>query len=119
MPPPAVHGRSRTIRATGVMRREGFRLRSIRLHERGVAPPRRRRRAFTLVELLTVIGIIGILMALLLPALTGARRAAQATQCASNLRQLVAGMINYSTEYRGAFPGNVGALDLYWYNRDQ
>jgi prepilin-type processing-associated H-X9-DG protein/prepilin-type N-terminal cleavage/methylation domain-containing protein len=77
------------------------------------------RRAFTIVELLTVIGIIAILMALLFPALVSARRQAQITQCASNMRQLATGLINYTVEFRGSFPGNVGALNLYWYNRDQ
>jgi prepilin-type N-terminal cleavage/methylation domain-containing protein/prepilin-type processing-associated H-X9-DG protein len=77
------------------------------------------RPGFTLIELLTVVGIIGVLIALLLPALAGARRAAQATQCASNLRQLTAAMINYSVEFKGQFPGNRGDLDTYWYDRGQ
>jgi prepilin-type N-terminal cleavage/methylation domain-containing protein/prepilin-type processing-associated H-X9-DG protein len=77
----------------------------------------KRSRGFTLVELLTVVMIIGVLIALLIPALAGARRAAQRTQCASNLRQLTAAMMNYSVEFKGNFPGNVGALNMYWYNR--
>jgi prepilin-type processing-associated H-X9-DG protein len=54
--------------------------------------------------LLVVIGIIAVLIALLLPALTAAREAAKATQCASNLRQLATAAIGYAQEHRGYFP---------------
>jgi prepilin-type N-terminal cleavage/methylation domain-containing protein/prepilin-type processing-associated H-X9-DG protein len=76
------------------------------------------RGGFSLIELITVIGIIAILMGFLLPALSAARRAAQTTQCASNIRQLVAALINYSVESRGVFPANDGEYNVYWYNSD-
>jgi prepilin-type N-terminal cleavage/methylation domain-containing protein len=63
----------------------------------------KRRQAFTLVELLVVVGIIGALVALLLPVLAQARERAAAIECASNIRQVVLAMATYEADYR-SFP---------------
>jgi type II secretory pathway pseudopilin PulG len=65
---------------------------------------RRRFAAFTLVELLVVIGIIAVLIAILLPTLSAARRSASRTACLSNMRQLATGLFMYAAENKGSFP---------------
>jgi prepilin-type processing-associated H-X9-DG protein/prepilin-type N-terminal cleavage/methylation domain-containing protein len=77
-------------------------------------------KAFTLVELLVVIGIIAILIAMLMPALNRARESAKSVQCLSNLRQIGIGFFNYQASGGKVYPPSyykaAGGEEFKWYN---
>lgn len=77
--------------------------------------------AFTLVELLVVIGIIAILIAILAPCVNRARHNARGIKCAANVRTLCQGVYLYACAWRGQYPSNVSypSPGQWWFSEDQ
>lgn len=78
----------------------------------------RRRSAFTLIEILVVIGIIGVLLSILLPSISRARRSAQSVACLSNLKQLGLATAMYLNEQKNylPYPTTTQGEDALWFN---
>lgn len=87
-------------------------------HFNAEAAPRNDRHGFTLVELLVVIGVIIVLISILLPALTRVQEAAVRTKCASNLKQIHAGILQYAINNMHWYPpySNQGGDGDGWFN---
>jgi len=90
-------------------------------HHRSPARPVRRKGAFTLVELLVVIGIIALLIGILLPSLAKARESANRSACLSNVRQIMTAFIMYTNDNKGALPfcalGTQRSEDWIWWDK--
>jgi prepilin-type N-terminal cleavage/methylation domain-containing protein/prepilin-type processing-associated H-X9-DG protein len=80
--------------------------------------PSARSAAFTLIELLTVIAIIGILAAILIPVVNNVRKSVKNSQCKSNLRQWSQAVLLYANDHKGAYAlratANDGVTNAYW-----
>ncbi|MBI5762760.1 MAG: type II secretion system protein [Planctomycetes bacterium] len=77
----------------------------------------RTRRAFTLLELLTVIAIISVLVALVLPSLSGARQRGRITKCEANIREIAHATLRYVSQWDDVFPVSADCLNnkcFYW-----
>jgi prepilin-type N-terminal cleavage/methylation domain-containing protein/prepilin-type processing-associated H-X9-DG protein len=84
------------------------------VNERGrwkMQPAKSGRRGFTLIELLVVIGIIGVLAAIILPAMHAARERARTANCVSNLKQIGLALQQYTNDFEGFLPHEDDAQD--------
>lgn len=79
------------------------------------APRSPRRRGFTLIELLTVVAIVGILAAIVLPVVGRVRESARAAQCLSNLRQIGSAILLHTTDNRQTLPYGYDTANGQWY----
>ncbi len=73
---------------------------------------KRRKKGFTLIELMIVIAIIAILAAVLVPNFMRAREASRLTACKSNLKNISTAVETYSNDYDGLYPGNTRFQDI-------
>ena len=73
---------------------------------------KRRKKGFTLIELMIVIAIIAILAAVLVPNFMRAREASRLTACKSNLKNISTAVETYSNDHDGVYPGNTAEKDL-------
>jgi prepilin-type N-terminal cleavage/methylation domain-containing protein/prepilin-type processing-associated H-X9-DG protein len=79
---------------------------------------KQRNQAFTLIELLVVIAIIGVLIALIAPAIASTRERAHMAECMSNMRQLALSAMMYSDDHNGRIP-DISTTDLGSYVEDE
>lgn len=85
---------------------------------------RRQRSGFTLIELLVVVAVIAVLIGILLPALSGARKSGRSTQCASNVRQITVALTAYTADFKMKYPPTLdgirdpgtGKIGMFWYD---
>jgi prepilin-type N-terminal cleavage/methylation domain-containing protein/prepilin-type processing-associated H-X9-DG protein len=78
------------------------------MRELSFTPPLPNRSAFTLVELLVAVAIMGVLVSVLLPAVNAAREASRRASCSNQLRQLGMAIVNFESTFRQFPPGRVG-----------
>ena len=87
---------------------------SVRSSRTAGPSPRVLRRAFSLIEMLVVAGIVGLLVALLLPAVQSAREAARRTHCLNNVRQIGIAMLGFETANGFYAPANSTGANAMW-----